>query len=282
MNAIAEPVRLEPHDIEARPAQPLVVQQQTAPVTVEQVLAKAAMSGVSVEQMASMLALAERMQALRVEEERQRRDREAHDAKLAFRRDFTGFRSENIIIPKTRHVDRGRGGSFDQAEYEVVVGRLSPALAKHGFGIRHDQKFTSRKWVTDGVESDIPWVVVTCFLEHKDGHTETLTLEGPPGDLSVNTPTQNMQVTGSYLKRQSVLAITGTPTGGEDDERGMRKSGAAEADDAAAGGVEGRMKAATSVQELAKIMSGLSPAEKRQHVDYFNVRTREFKEAGRA
>lgn len=153
------------------------------------------------------------------------REYEAAEAKKAFDESFAGFRGENVIIPKTKHVDRGRGGSFDQAEYDEVCRRLSPALSRHGFGFRHDQKFGSRKWTTEGVENDVPWVWVTCHLAHRKGHTETLELEGPPGDLSVNTPTQNMQTTASYLKRQSLLAITGTATGGEDDEAAMRRRG---------------------------------------------------------
>jgi hypothetical protein len=40
--------------------------------------------------------------------------------------------------------------------------------------------------------------------------------------MSANTPVQNMQVTGSYLKRQSTLAITGTATADEDNENRMR------------------------------------------------------------
>lgn len=151
------------------------------------------------------------------------REYEAAEAKKAFDEAFASFRGENVIIPKTKHVDRGRGGSFDQAEYDEVCRRLSPALSRHGFGFRHDQRFGSRKWTTDGVESDVPWVWVTCHLAHRKGHTESLELEGPPGDLSVNTPTQNMQTTASYLKRQSLLAITGTATGGEDDEARMRQ-----------------------------------------------------------
>lgn len=154
------------------------------------------------------------------------REWKAEEAKLSYRRDFAAFRGENIIIPKTRHVDRGRAGSFNQAEYDVVCRMLSPALSKHGFSFRHDQKFTSRPWTTDGKVSDIPWVFVTCYLEHRDGYRESLELEGPPGDLTANTPVQNMQVTGSYLKRQSLLAITGTATGGEDDESKMRGHGA--------------------------------------------------------
>jgi hypothetical protein len=79
--------------------------------------------------------------------------------------------------------------------------------------------------MVDGVENDVGWVWVTCYLEHRNGHAEKLELEGPPGDLSANTPTQNMQTTASYLKRQSLLAITGTSTGGEDDEANMRNDG---------------------------------------------------------
>jgi hypothetical protein len=155
---------------------------------------------------------------------------EKREAEKAFRVDFAAFRGANIIIPKSKYVDRGRAGSFHQAEYDEVCRRISPALSEHGLSFRHDQKFGSRKWTTDGVESDVPWVYVTCYLEHKSGHAETLTLEGPPGDLSANTATQNMQVTASYLKRQSLLAITGTATGGEDDENKMvrEQSGAPE------------------------------------------------------
>jgi hypothetical protein len=161
------------------------------------------------------------------------REYEAGEAKKAFAEDFAAFRGENVIIPKTKEVDRGRGGSFMQAEYDMVCRLLSPALARHGFGFRHDQKFGVRRFMTEGVENDVGWVWVTCYLEHRRGHTERLELEGPPGDLSVNTPTQNMQTTASYLKRQSLLAITGTATGGEDDEARMRKAQSTEAADEA-------------------------------------------------
>lgn len=164
--------------------------------------------GASLEQVEKMMDLQERW--------------EKREAEKAFRDSFATFRGMNVIIPKTKYVDRGRAGSFHQAEYDEVCRRLSPALSSHGFSFRHDQKFGSRKWTTDGAENDIAWVFVTCFLEHKAGHAESLTLEGPPGDLSANTATQNMQATASYLKRQSLLSITGTATGAEDDESRMR------------------------------------------------------------
>lgn len=160
------------------------------------------------------------------------REMKADEARETFRADFAAFRGENIIIPKTKEVDRGRGGSFNQAEYDVVCRRLSPALSRHGFSFRHDQKFGLKRVMHEGTETDVGWVWVTCYLEHRKGHSERLELEGPPGDLTVNSPTQNMQSTASYLKRQSLLAITGTATGGEDDEAKMH-GGQAEDDWAA-------------------------------------------------
>lgn len=150
-------------------------------------------------------------------------------AKLAFDAAFAKFRGENIIIPKTKHVDRGSGGSFMQAEYDQACLRLSPALAKHGFSFRHKMTFNSKRQMIDGVEVDVPWVWVVCLLTHKDGYTDELELEGPPGDTKANTDVQNMQVTASFFKRQSLLAITGTATGGEDDESRFRKSEQSEA-----------------------------------------------------
>jgi hypothetical protein len=189
---------------------------------------------------------------------------EAREAEKAFRRDFAAFRGENIIIPKTKHVDRGRAGSFVQAEYDQVCQRLSPALSKHGFSFRHDQRFGARPWTTDGVVSDAAWVYVICFLEHKDGHVEKLELEGPPGDLSANTPVQNMQSTASYLKRQSVLAITGTATGGEDDESRMGGKPASED-----GGVNPLLQAGrdASMQGMAALTKWWGSLTARQRTD---------------
>lgn len=163
--------------------------------------------GATLEQIEKMMELQERW--------------ERREAEKAFREAFAAFRGENIVIPKSKHVDRGKAGSFMQAEYDQVCSRLSPALSRYGFGFRHDQKFGLKQ--VEGTEGAQPWVWVTCFLEHRAGHSAQLDLEGPPGDLSANTAVQNMQVTASYLKRQSLLAITGTATGGEDDEGAMRR-----------------------------------------------------------
>jgi hypothetical protein len=218
----------------------------------------------------------DRLERLMAMEERYRESQERERVRqsvLAYRRDFAGFRGENIIIPKTKEVDRGRGGSFMQAEYHVAADMLSPGLSKHGFAFRHDQKFGTRRWITDGVESDVPWVWVTCYLEHRDGHAETLTLEGPPGDLTVNTPVQNMQVTASFLKRQSLLAITGTATGGEDDEsqlkRGASESANHEGEAEAKLVKVGQAKAAEGMKSLTDWWSSLTDEQRKRLTPYF-------------
>lgn len=214
---------------EPRPVQPLA---EAPPRPAMSAVQYALQSGASVEQVQTLLELQVRADNHQLDmlREKRRMDEEdrKRDAKLAFGDAMAKFRGVNVVIPKSKRVDRGRGGSFMQAEFDAVVRLLSPALSMHGLSFRHDMKFGSRKWVTDGVENDIPWVYVTCFLEHKAGHFESLSLEGPPAEQDVNSPVQNMQVTASVLKRQSLLAITGTATGGEDDESRLRKSTADE------------------------------------------------------
>jgi hypothetical protein len=216
MNAIVDLTPADRQDMQTTeaPARPLTAVEH------------AIRSGATPEQLERVLELMVRADNHQLELMREKRRMDEEDrkraAELAFRRDFAAFTGENIVIPKSKFVDRGKAGSFWQAEWGTVKSLLAPALSKHGFSLRHNEVFGSKKWTTDGVENDIPWVYVTCYLEHRDGHSERLDLEGPPGDLSANTPVQNMQATGSYLKRQSSLAITGTATADEDDENKLK------------------------------------------------------------
>ena len=79
------------------------------------------------------IALLERLMAMD-ERYREQQERERQRAAvLAFRRDFAAFRGENIVIPKTKFVDRGKGGSFNQAEYDQVMGRISQTVTLSKF-----------------------------------------------------------------------------------------------------------------------------------------------------
>ena len=246
------------------------VQQAQRPLTV---IEHAIRSGASPDQLQTLLELQVRADNHQLEMMREKRRMDEEDRKaaalLAFRRDFAAFRGENIVVEKNKHVDRGRAGSFMQAEYHSIAKLLSPALSKHGFSFRHDQKFGPKPWpLPDNPGNVIGWVWVTCFLEHKDGHVETLELEGPEGDQSANTPVQNMQLTASYLKRQSLLAITGTATGGEDDENGMRGKRRTQQQDEGENGADdalidaGRAEAMKGMKALTAWWGGLTAKQR--------------------
>ena len=266
MNAITE---LKPE------AAALAAVPETPPQRPLSVIEHAMRSGATPDQLERLLDLQVRADNHQLELMREKRRMDEEDRKanavLAFRRDFAAFRGENIIIPKSKFVDRGKAGSFHQAEYGAVMEMLSPALSKHGFSLRHNEVFGSKRWVTDGVENDIPWVYVTCYLEHRDGHSERLDLEGPPGDMSANTPVQNMQVTGSYLKRQSTLAITGTATADEDDENKLKargKAGAQQQDSADTAALDallatGRDESLKGMAALNKWWASLTPRQQK-------------------
>jgi hypothetical protein len=142
-------------------------------------------------------------------------------------------------------------------------------LSQFGFGFRHDMSFGTKEWPNeDGSVRLEPWVFVTCFLEHRDGHSEKLPLDGPIGDAAANTPVQNMMVTGSILKRYSLLAITGTSTGGEDDEGKFRRAagdaGSDAADEAALSLVdEGHAEAEKGLKALTDWWRARSPREQK-------------------
>lgn len=216
MTTTTKPVeQLDILELQPKPEAPLpaVQQQHSMAVTPADLLRVAMERGDGdLDRLERLMAMQERYL------ESQERER-MRQAELAFARDFAAFKGENIIIPRTKAVNRGRGGSFMQAEFETVCRMLAPALAKHGFGFRHDMRFSTKEWPTpENPNAICGWVWVTCFLEHREGFSKKLELEGPPDDQSVNSPVQNMQSTASYLKRQSLLAITGTSTSGEDDE----------------------------------------------------------------
>lgn len=231
---MGKPEMLDEHQTEVleleqpKQAQPLVTQPQYQMTAVDYAMK----NGASVAEIRELVAL--HIQMKNHEMEVQKRDDERAekqrllDAALAYRRDYALFRGENIIVPKTKHVDRGRGGSFSQAEYHVACDLLSPALSRHGFGFRHKTRFGTKPFPTaDDPNAAAGWVWVTCFLDHKDGHTEIEELDTPMDDQSANSPAQNMQSMSSFLKRQTLLNVTGTATGGEDDENLMRRKEAA-------------------------------------------------------
>ena len=145
----------------------------------------------------------DRLERLMVMQERW----EANEAKKAYNVSFSDFKSEAVVIVKNRHVTDGplRGKSY--AELHSVVGSITPALSRHGL---------SAAWKLTKDEKD--WIEVTCTLRHIGGHSECVSMGGPPDAGGAKNAIMARASTVSYLERYTLKAITGVAEGGEDDD----------------------------------------------------------------
>lgn len=89
-----------------------------------------------------------------------------------------------------------------------VVNTLTEALSKHGF---------DAKWEFDQGNASIS---VTCILTHREGHSERVTLAGPPDTSGQKNPIQQIKSTTTYLKLATFEAVTGIASkeGNADDD----------------------------------------------------------------
>lgn len=162
----------------------------------------------------------ERLQQLMEMKERY----EANEARKAFAQAMAEFKSEPISIPKEVKVSyrnsKGTLTEYMHSSLGSIVKTVSPLLSNHGF---------SFSWRTETLERGR--VRVTCRLTHELGHFEEETLEGSPDQSGGKNDIQALGSVLSYLKRYTVLAVTGVATEEfEDDGAG----GATEAEPEAA------------------------------------------------
>lgn len=178
-----------------RAAQPLVAQQQGAlAANSPAAMMMAAMSqGASLEQVEKMMDLQDRW--------------ERKEAEKAYNAAFAAFKAEAVRIIKGREVNDGplRGRSY--AELHDVVDAVTPALSRHGL---------SASWKLTRDEKD--WIEVTCTLKHTSGHSESVSMGGPPDTGGAKNALQARASTKSYLERYTLKAVCGVAEGGDDND----------------------------------------------------------------
>lgn len=178
-----------------RAAQPLVAQQQGAlAANSPAAMMMAAMSqGASLEQVEKMMDLQDRW--------------ERKEAEKAYNAAFAAFKAEAVRIIKGREVTDGplRGRSY--AELHDVVDAVTPALSRHGL---------SASWKLTRDEKD--WIEVTCTLKHTGGHSESVSMGGPPDTGGAKNALQARASTKSYLERYTLKSICGVAEGGDDTD----------------------------------------------------------------
>ena len=187
-----EVLELEPV---ARQAQPLAAQQTGAlAANSPAAMMMAAMAqGASLEQIEKMMDLQERF--------------ERRESEKAYNAAFAAFKSEAVRILKARTVTDGPLKGKSYAELHNVVDAVTPALSRHGL---------SASWKLSRDEKD--WLEVTCTLKHTSGHSETVSMGGPPDAGGAKNALQARASTKSYLERYTLKAIWGVSEGGDDTD----------------------------------------------------------------
>lgn len=130
---------------------------------------------------------------------------ERKEAEKAYNAAFAAFKAEAVRIVKGRKVTDGPLRGKEYAELHDVVDAVTPALSRHGL---------STAWKLTRDEKD--WIEVTCTLKHIGGHSESVSMGGPPDAGGAKNALQARASTKSYLERYTLKAICGVAEGGDD------------------------------------------------------------------
>jgi hypothetical protein len=87
-----------------------------------------------------------------------------------------------------------------------VVDAVTPLLSKYGL---------SHSW---NVKSEKDWIAVTCTLKHVLGHSESVTIDGPPDTGGAKNAIQARASTITYLERYTLKAVCGIAEQGDDND----------------------------------------------------------------
>lgn len=130
---------------------------------------------------------------------------EAKFAEKAFNKAFAAFKAEAVNVAKNVTYSDGPLKGKKYADLGGVVEATAPILAKHGLSTAWKQ-----------TKDEPAWIEVTCVLRHELGHSEVVSMGGPPDAGPARNAVQARKSTTSYLERYTLLAITGLAT--EDDD----------------------------------------------------------------
>jgi len=132
---------------------------------------------------------------------------ESNEARKAYNAAFADFKAEAVRIIKNREVTDGPLKGKAYAELHSVVDAVTPALSRHGL---------SASWRLTKDAKD--WMEVTCTLSHVGGHSESVSMGGPPDAGGAKNLIQQRGSTKTYLERYTLKAILGIAEGGDDTD----------------------------------------------------------------
>lgn len=132
---------------------------------------------------------------------------EAGEAKKKFAVAFAAFKAEAVKIIKNKLITDGPLKNKKHAELADVVNAATPALSRHGLA-------TAWRLTKD----DRDWIEVTCTLSHEAGHSESVSMGGPPDAGPGRNAIQARGSSKTYLERYTLTAILGLAAQDADDD----------------------------------------------------------------
>lgn len=156
-------------------------------------LAMAVQQGADLDKLERLMALQERW--------------EKNEAVKAYSAAFSAFKAEAVTIIKNKAVSAGPLDGTRYAELHDVVNAVTPALSRHGL---------SAAWKITKDEKD--WLEVTCTIKHVAGHSESVSMGGPPDTGGAKNAIQARASSVTYLSRYTLKAITGLAEQNDDTD----------------------------------------------------------------
>jgi hypothetical protein len=194
MNA---PQTLELIESTERPAAPLAVSTVATPAMLLQIAVE---RGADLAYVEKLMQLQERY--------------ESNEARKAYSAAFSAFKSLAVTIIKNKEVTAGPLSGKSYAELHAVVNAVTPALSQNGL---------SASWRI--TKDDKDWIEVTCSLSHVMGHSESVSMGGPPDASGAKNGIQARASTVSYLERYTIKAILGLAEQDKDNDGGHGSDG---------------------------------------------------------
>jgi hypothetical protein len=135
---------------------------------------------------------------------------EDREARKAFTVAMSEFKSEPLTIFKRKQVGyttkENEFVGYSHAELSDVAEVVSPAMARHGL---------SYSWA---IKQDAARIHVACIVTHRQGHSETVTMDAAPDTSGKKNAIQAIASAVTYMQRYTLLAVTGMSTKGMDDD----------------------------------------------------------------
>ncbi len=168
-------------------------------ITPMEVMTKAVEGGANIETLERLMALQERW--------------EGNEARKAFANAMANVRKKLPSLTKDQEVDFTTSKGRTNYKYESlssIIEAISEPLASEGLSFR---------WRTDS-KSTPGYVEVTCIIEHKDGHFEETSLNGPYDQSGGKNAIQAVGSVTSFLQRYTLKAAVGMASSRDDDGQG--------------------------------------------------------------